>query len=51
MKVQKRNVSMVSAIYKLSNFNVLTTLSPLKITGVKSSEINERVGKVAELLN
>ncbi len=52
MKVQKRNVSMVyQQFINYPNFNVFDNIaSPLKITGVKSSEINERVGKVAELL-
>ena len=52
MKVQKRNVSMVyQQFINYPNFNVYENIaSPLKITGVNTSEIRDRVGKVAELL-
>ena len=52
MKVQKRNVSMVyQQFINYPNFTVYENIaSPLKITGVKSNEIKQRVGKVAELL-
>tara|TARA_B100002051_G_C16670773_1_gene604412 strand:+ start:221 stop:1285 length:1065 start_codon:yes stop_codon:yes gene_type:complete len=52
MKVQKRNVSMVyQQFINYPNFNVYENIaSPLKITGVNTSEIKNRVGKVAELL-
>ncbi len=51
-KVQNRNVSMVyQQFINYPNFNVYDNIaSPLKITGIKDSEIKERVGKVAELL-
>ena len=51
-KVQKRNVSMVyQQFINYPNFTVYDNIaSPLKITGIKSDEIKERVGKVAELL-
>ena len=50
--VQKRNCSMVyQQFINYPNFTVFENIaSPLKITGVKSDEIKERVGKVAELL-
>jgi len=52
MKVQKRNVSMVyQQFINYPNFTVYDNIaSPLKITGIKSDEIKEQVGKVAELL-
>ena len=52
MKVQKRNVSMVyQQFINYPNFNVYDNIaSPLKITGVGSDEIKQRVGKVSELL-
>ena len=52
VKVQKRNVSMVyQQFINYPNFNVYDNIaSPLKITGVDSNEIKNRVGKVAELL-
>ena len=52
MSVQKRNVSMVyQQFINYPNFTVFENIaSPLKITGIKSDEIKERVGKVAELL-
>jgi len=52
LKVQERNVSMVyQQFINYPNFSVYENIaSPLKITGVNSSEIKERVGKVAELL-
>ena len=52
MKVQKRNVSMVyQQFINYPNFTVYENIaSPLKITGVSSGEIKQRVGKVAELL-
>ncbi len=52
MKVQKRNVSMVyQQFINYPNFTVYENIaSPLKITGVSSDEIKQRVGKVAELL-
>jgi len=52
MQVQKRNVSMVyQQFINYPNFTVYDNIaSPLKITGIKSDEIKERVGKVAELL-
>ena len=51
-EVQKRNCSMVyQQFINYPNFTVFENIaSPLKITGIKSNEINERVGKVAELL-
>ena len=51
-EVQKRNCSMVyQQFINYPNFTVFENIaSPLKITGVKSDEIKERVGKVAELL-
>ena len=51
-KVQERNVSMVyQQFINYPNFSVYENIaSPLKITGVNSKEIKERVGKVAELL-
>ena len=51
-EVQKRNCSMVyQQFINYPNFSVFENIaSPLKITGIKSNEINERVGKVAELL-
>ncbi|MDB2693176.1 ABC transporter ATP-binding protein [Candidatus Pelagibacter bacterium] len=50
--VQKRNCSMVyQQFINYPNFTVFENIaSPLKITGVKTDEIKERVGKVAELL-
>ena len=52
MKVQKRNVSMVyQQFINYPNFTVYDNIaSPLKITGVSTEEIKQRVGKVAELL-
>ena len=52
MKVQKRNVSMVyQQFINYPNFTVYDNIaSPLKITGVSSDAIKQRVGKVAELL-
>ncbi len=52
MKVQKRNVSMVyQQFINYPNFTVYENIaSPLKITGISSDEIKQRVGKVAELL-
>ena len=52
MKVQKRNVSMVyQQFINYPNFTVYDNIaSPLKITGVSSDEIKQRVGKVSELL-
>tara|TARA_B100001123_G_C15227161_1_gene993630 strand:+ start:253 stop:1317 length:1065 start_codon:yes stop_codon:yes gene_type:complete len=52
IKVQKRNCSMVyQQFINYPNFSVYENIaSPLKITGVSSNEIKERVGKVAELL-
>ena len=52
LKVQERNVSMVyQQFINYPNFSVYENIaSPLKITGVNSKEIKERVGKVAELL-
>ena len=52
MKVQKRNVSMVyQQFINYPNFTVYENIaSPLKITGVGTDEIKQRVGKVAELL-
>ena len=52
VKVQKRNVSMVyQQFINYPNFNVYDNIaSPLKITGVDSNEIKNRVGKVSELL-
>ena len=52
MKVQKRNVSMVyQQFINYPNFTVYENIaSPLKITGVSSGEIKQKVGKVAELL-
>ena len=51
-EVQKRNCSMVyQQFINYPNFTVFENIaSPLKISGVKPDEINERVGKVAELL-
>ena len=51
-QVQKRNVSMVyQQFINYPSFTVFENIaSPLKITGVNSNEIKERVGKVAELL-
>ena len=51
-QVQKRNVSMVyQQFINYPSFTVYENIaSPLKITGVNSDEIKERVGKVAELL-
>ena len=51
-EVQKRNCSMVyQQFINYPNFTVFENIaSPLKITGVNSNEIRERVGKVAELL-
>ena len=50
--VQKRNCSMVyQQFINYPNFTVFENIaSPLKITCVKTDEIKERVGKVAELL-
>ena len=52
MKVQKRNVSMVyQQFITYPNFTVYANIaSPLRITGISSDEIKQRVGKVAELL-
>ena len=52
LKVQERNVSMVyQQFINYPNFSVYENIaSPLKITGVNSDKIKERVGKVAELL-
>ena len=52
MKVQKRNCSMVyQQFINYPNFTVFDNIaSPLKITGINSNEIKQRVGKVAELL-
>ena len=52
MKVQKRNVSMVyQQFINYPNFTVYENIaSPLKITGISSDEVKQRVGKVAELL-
>ena len=52
LKVQERNVSMVyQQFINYPNFTVYENIaSPLKITGVDSKEMKERVGKVAELL-
>ena len=52
MKVQKRNCSMVyQQFINYPNYTVYENIaSPLVITGVKSDEIKQRVGKVAELL-
>ena len=52
VKVQKRNVSMVyQQFINYPNFNVYDNIaSPLKMTGVDTNEIKNRVGKVAELL-
>ena len=51
-EVQKRNCSMVyQQFINYPNFTVFENIaSPLKITGVSSDQIKERVGKVAELL-
>ncbi len=51
-EVQKRNCSMVyQQFINYPNFTVFENIaSPLKITGIKSDKIKERVGKVAELL-
>ena len=50
--VWKRNVAMVyQQFINYPNFTVFENIaSPLKITGVSSDQIKERVGKVAELL-
>tara|TARA_Y100000294_G_scaffold177201_1_gene201815 strand:+ start:557 stop:1624 length:1068 start_codon:yes stop_codon:yes gene_type:complete len=50
--VQKRNVSMVyQQFINYPNFTVYDNIaSPLKITGIKSNEIKEKVGQVSELL-
>ena len=52
MKVQKRNCSMVyQQFINYPNYTVYENIaSPLTITGVKTNEIKQRVGKVAELL-
>ena len=52
MKVQKRNCSMVyQQFINYPNYTVYENIaSPLVITGVKTDEIKQRVGKVAELL-
>ena len=52
MKVQKRNVSMVyQQFINYPNFTVYENIaSPLKIIGIEKSEIDQRVGKVADLL-
>ena len=51
-EVQKRNCSMVyQQFINYPNFTVFDNIaSPLKITGINSDEIKQRVGKVAELL-
>ena len=51
-EVQKRNCSMVyQQFINYPNFTVFENIaSPLKITGVNSDDIKERVGKVEELL-
>ena len=51
-KVQNRNCSMVyQQFINYPNFTVFENIaSPLKITGVNSKEISERVGKVSEIL-
>ena len=51
-EVQKRNCSMVyQQFINYPNFTVFDNIaSPLKITGLNSDEIKQRVGKVAELL-
>ena len=51
-EVQKRNCSMVyQQFINYPNFTVFENIaSPLKITGITTDEIKERVGKVAELL-
>ena len=51
-KVQNRNCSMVyQQFINYPNFTVFENIaSPLKITGVNSKEIKERVGKVSEIL-
>ena len=51
-EVQKRNCSMVyQQFINYPNFSVFDNIaSPLKITGINSDEIRQRVGKVAELL-
>jgi|TARA_B100000315_G_scaffold258332_1_gene310079 glycerol transport system ATP-binding protein len=50
--VQKRNVSMVyQQFINYPNFTVYDNIaSPLKITGIKSNEIKEKVGQVSKLL-
>ena len=52
VKVQKRNVSMVyQQFINYPNFTVYENISsPLRIIGIEKSEIDQRVGKVAELL-
>ena len=52
VKVQKRNVSMVyQQFINYPNFTVYENIaSPLKIIGIEKREIDERVGKVADLL-
>ena len=52
VKVQKRNVSMVyQQFINYPNFTVYENIaSPLKIIGIEKSEIDQRVGKVADLL-
>ena len=52
VKVQKRNVSMVyQQFINYPNFTVYENIaSPLKIIGIDKSEIDQRVGKVADLL-
>ena len=52
MKVQKRNCSMVyQQFINYPNYTVYENIaSPLTITGIKTDEIKQRVGKVAELL-
>jgi len=52
MKVQKRNCSMVyQQFINYPNYTVFENIaSPLKIIGVSSDDIKQRVGKVAELL-
>ena len=51
-EVQKRNCSMgYQQFINYPNFTVFDNIaSPLKITGINSDEIKQRVGKVAELL-
>jgi len=52
VKVQKRNVSMVyQQFINYPNFTVYENIaSPLRIIGIEKGEIDQRVGKVAELL-